>query len=135
MSYRDEKGAIKIQLLDQDAKSIAEGFAVKDPNKPGRFLRDKSLTSAQLRRFFGEFRQLQKKVESKGFDRVLPMIKMVKSKASYAANPRSRKIPDSFRDFLSRNVDLINELPDFEAFMLHFEAVVGFYYGMGISND
>lgn len=135
MSYRDETGTIRIQLLDQEAKSVADGFAQRDPKNPARFLRDKSLTSAQLRRFFGEFRQLQKKVEAKGFDKVLPMIKMVKSKASYAANPRSRKIPDSFRDFLIKNVDQIKEKQDFEAFMLHFEAVVGFYYGMGISND
>ncbi len=137
MSYYDEKGTIKAQLLDEEASKIAGGFVTPDPRNPGQFSRDKSrtLTSAQLRRFFGEFRQLQKKIEARGFDKVLPMIKMVKSKASYAANPRSPKIPNSFRDFLIGNVDQINRKEDFEAFMLHFEAVVGFFYGMGISNE
>jgi len=64
------------------------------------------------------------------FDRVKPLIKMVKSKASYAANPSNPKIPGSFKKFLIQNIDDINTKEDFEAFMLHFEAVVGFFYGI-----
>ena len=90
----------------------------------------KTLSSAQLRRFFGEFRQLEKMVKVMDFDRVKPLIKMVKSKASYAANPANPKIPESFKNFLIQNIDAINTKEDFEAFMLHFEAVVGFFYGI-----
>jgi len=107
----------------------------KDPSKlikrPGS-----TLSSAQLRRFFSEFRQLEKKVNLMGFEKVKPLIKMVKSKASYAANPSNPKIPESFRNFLIKNVDEINTEEDFRAFMLHFEAVVGFYYGIpGIGSN
>ena len=95
----------------------------------------KSLSSAQMRRFFSEFRQLEKKVKTLGFDRVKPLIKMVKSKASYAAN-RPTPIPKTFKDFLVNNINGINSKEDFEAFMLHFEAVVGFFYGIpGVRNN
>ncbi len=78
---------------------------------------------------------MKKKSDVKGFDHVKPLIKMVKSKASYAANPNNRKIPDSFKNFLIEHINRINSEEDFNAFMLHFEAVVGFFYGMGISNN
>ncbi|HLC14928.1 MAG TPA: type III-A CRISPR-associated protein Csm2, partial [Thermodesulfovibrionia bacterium] len=97
--------------------------------------KEAALTSAQLRRFYGEFKQLQKKVDTKGYEKVEPLIKMVKSKAYYSANPSSKKIPNAFRDFLKDNIDKIKDKQDFHAFMLHFEAVVGFFYGLGVKNN
>ena len=39
------------------------------------------------------------------------------------------------KSFLIENIDNISEERDFEAFMLYFEAVVGFFYGIpGVSN-
>ena len=136
MGYFDSSGNIHTELLDGDAKKTAETFVTMDSrtNKPDKNA-GKTLSSAQLRRFFGEFRQLEKKVNLMGFEKVKPLIKMVKSKASYAANPSNPKIPPSFKAFLIENVDNINGKEDFEAFMLHFEAVVGFFYGIpGVSN-
>lgn len=128
MGYFDQSGNIKVELLDEKANSLAASFVDINPRnqRPTRG----SLSSAQLRRFFGEFRQLEKKVKVMDFDRVKPLIKMVKSKASYAANPSNPKIPGSFKKFLIQNIDDINTKEDFEAFMLHFEAVVGFFYGI-----
>ena len=137
MGYFDSAGNIHIELLDGDAKKTAEKFVTKDSRDPNKLNRNagKTLSSAQLRRFFGEFRQLEKRVNAIGFDKVKPLIKMVKSKASYAANPSKPKIPSSFKSFLIENIDNVNEKKDFEAFMLHFEAVVGFFYGIpGVSN-
>lgn len=132
----DKKEVLKTKLLDTEAKKLAESFVKRNPNNPHRLNARSSLSSAQLRRFFSEFRQLEKKVRSLGFDRVKPLIKMIKSKASYAANPSNPKIPSSFKDFLTTNVDAIHTEKDFEAFMLHFEAVVGFFYGIeGVSNN
>ena len=128
MSYFDSSGNLKAELLDKEAEKRAEDFIRVDR-------RDKPLTSAQLRRFFGEFRSLEKKVNMVGFEKVKPLVKMVKSKASYAANPNNRKIPDTFKEFLIRNVDQINDEKDFKAFMLYFEAVVGFCYGLGMRNN
>ena len=129
MGYYDQSGYIKVELLDEKALSLAESFVVRDPRSQ-RLVFKKTLSSAQLRRFFSEFRQLEKKVKVMDFNKVKPLIKMVKSKASYAANPSNPKIPVSFKNFLIKNIDKINEEKDFEAFMLHFEAVVGFFYGI-----
>jgi len=136
MGYFDSSGNIRTELLDGGAKKTAETFVTINSrtNKADRNT-GKTLSSAQLRRFFGEFRQLEKKVNLMGFEKVKPLIKMVKSKASYAANPSNPKIPSSFKTFLTANIDEINGEKDFEAFMLHFEAVVGFFYGIpGVSN-
>ncbi len=138
MSYYDKDGNIRAELLDAEAEKIAKSFIRyrQDTRRGGQMVDTRgSLTSAQLRRFYGDFKQLQNKVGAQGFNRVKPLIKMVKSKAAYAANPNNRKIPDTFRDFLVKNVDAINDEKDFEAFMLHFEAVVGFFYGHGVSNN
>jgi CRISPR-associated protein Csm2 len=135
MAYFDQSGTIRSELLDQEAKIMAESFVVLDergkPKKPGKL----SLTSAQLRRFFGEFRQLEKKIISTGFDKVKPLIKMTKAKVTYAANPINQKVPNTFKKFILQNVDQIESKEEFEAFMLHFEAVVGFFYGIkGVGN-
>jgi len=136
MDYYDQSGNVRSELLDEEAKTLAEGFVAYFRNDPRRVDKNRSLSSAQLRRFFSEFRQLEKKVNVMGFNKVKPLIKMVKSKASYAANPSNQKIPPSFKDFLIKNVDNINKEEDFKAFMLHFEAVVGFYYGIpGVSSN
>jgi len=137
MEYFDLSGNIRSGLLYGDAKKTAEKFVTKHHKFPNKLEKNaaKTLSSAQLRRFFGEFRQLEKKVSMLGFERVKPLIKMVKSKASYAAKPSNPKIPPTFKSFLIENVDSINKKEDFEAFMLHFEAVVGFFYGIpGVSN-
>jgi CRISPR-associated protein Csm2 len=128
MGYFDQSDNIRVELLDEKAASTAESF-VKRNSRTNRLTRE-SLSSAQMRRFFSEFRQLEKKVKVMGFDKVKPLIKMVKSKASYAANPANPKIPKSFKSFLITNIDEIQTEKDFEAFMLHFEAVVGFFYGI-----
>ena len=131
MGYYDQSGNIKVELLDDKALSLAESFVVRDPRSQRPIgVGKKTLSSAQLRRFFSEFRQLEKKVKVMDFNKVKTLIKMFKSKASYAANPSNPKIPVSFKNFLIKNIDEINEEKDFEAFMLHFEAVVGFFYGI-----
>jgi CRISPR-associated protein Csm2 len=133
MGYFDEKGVIRSDLLEKEACKQAEEFVVyRTNNKTGKKEVDKAklLSSAQLRKFFNEFRQLEKKVGIEGFDKVKPLIKMVKSKAAYASNPSNPKIPQSFKNFLITNLDRIEGEKDFHAFMLHFEAVVGFFYGI-----
>lgn len=136
--FFDDKGIIREALLDEKAHNQAKAFVAYYENKRRNrkeIDKQRSLSSAQLRRFYGEFKQLQKMIIGKSFEQVKPLIKMVKSKASYAANPNNQKIPNQFKNFLIENIDRINSREDFDAFMLHFEAVVGFYYGMGLSNN
>ena len=145
MKYFDEDGHIRSALLDDEAEKVADSLVEYQKERDGSIRRKngkvqtvpkKTLNSAQLRRFYNDFKQLEKKVEMKGFEEIKPLIKMVKSKASYASNPSNQKIPPQFKKFLIDNVDSINSNKEFKAFMLYFEAVVGFYYGKeGVSNN
>ena len=128
--YRDEKENIRIDLLDKEAYSLAHSFVKRNPRDERRLIEKESLSSAQLRRFYGKFKLLEKKVKEEDFAKIKPFIKMEKSKAHYAANPSKPKIPESFKNFLIANIDRIEKKTDFEDFMLHFEAVVGFFYGI-----
>jgi len=129
--YRDKDGNIRIDLLDAEAYSLANSFVKRNPRDERKLIDKESLSSAQMRRFYGKFKLLEKKVdEEKNFPKIKPFIKMEKSKAHYAANPSKPKIPKSFKNFLIENIDRIEEKPDFKDFMLHFEAVVGFFYGI-----
>ncbi len=62
------------------------------------------------------------------FARVLPLIKLLKAKSNYAW--KRNVVPESFRKWLCDHVDSVNSPRDFRVFLLHFEAVVGFSYGV-----
>lgn len=120
-------------LVNEEAQRVAQDFVSK---------KGASLTSAQLRRFYGEAKNLEKKATDKtrneiteeSFAPVLPLVKMLKSKVAYAANPANRKVPQEFRQWLDKHLDSVNSAEEFKAFLLHFEAVVGFCYGLGMRN-
>ena len=126
-----EKKVINPELLNEQALSDARTI------KQGR---STQMTSAQLRRFYGEAKNLEKKATDKksgqiteeAFAPVLPLVKMLKSKVAYAANPTNPKVPKEFKDWMEKRIDAIQTASDFQAFLLHFEAVVGFCYGEGM---
>ena len=123
--YYDDNDNLRPELVDTEAKNAAESFVA-----------GAKIKSAQLRRFYGDFKALERKLESKksqagsaAFMSILPLVKMTKSKVEYARHRKT--VPDSFVSWITRHVDAINSEKDFAAFMLHFEAVVGFCYGTG----
>ena len=141
--YYDDAGNLRSGLLDTEARQQAENFVHVNNKK------DK-LNANQLRRFYNECKNLEKKfsfakqkqtseadsietASHAAFLQVLPLIKMLKAKVSYAANPSNPKIPRKFSDWLNTSIDGIEDEKDFEAFLLSFEAVVGYCYGAGIS--
>ena len=134
MRYFIEKNKIDPELLNQKAYEQAKKF-----HNPGKS--EKRLTPSQLRRFYGEFKRLETQFDNeKNFASILPLIKMQISKSAYAANPKQQqqKVPKSFHEFIEDNVKSISTEEDFKAFMLYFEAVVGFFYwneGHGIKNN
>ncbi|WP_298068389.1 type III-A CRISPR-associated protein Csm2, partial [uncultured Mailhella sp.] len=72
------------------------------------------------------------KCSDEAFAGILPQIKILKAKAAYA---KGRKVvPSAFSDWIAQHVDAINKPADFKAFLLHFEAVVGFCYGEGLKD-
>ena len=129
--YFDGKGNIRPELLGTESEDVAKTFLF-----PGQ---GKALNSAQLRRFYGDLKNLERifeckrlaKSETDPFLSILHLVKMVKSKTSYA----SKKVPPEFGKWLNKHIDAIETADDFKAFMLHFEAVVGFCYGLGMSNS
>lgn len=136
--YQDKKNkTIREELLTSQAKKWAESF-IKPKWPESKFEKNPELTSAQLRRFHIEAKSLEERCKNlsdpeKDFERIRPLIKMLKSKVAYACpiNGRDRKVPDEFRKYIEEMVDNIDDIDDFQAFALCFEAVVGFFYGQG----
>ncbi|MGA1871281.1 MAG: type III-A CRISPR-associated protein Csm2 [bacterium] len=132
--YEDEdKEKIRESFLTDQAKAWAISFInAKQPKE--RWLRNPKLTSAQLRRFHIEAKELEERVKNiKDFKKIRPLIKMLKSKVAYACptTGRDRKVPVEFRAYIEEMVDHIEDRKDFKAFALCFESVVGYFYGEG----
>ncbi|RMG24666.1 MAG: type III-A CRISPR-associated protein Csm2 [Methanobacteriota archaeon] len=121
--YKD--GALDPDLVQDQALKWARSF-LKDK---------KPLTMSQLRKFYGEVLDIEaKKKAGADFKHLLPLIKMMKSKAAYAYSNggSNQKIPRSFKEFIDIMIDSVNEPKDFDAFKLVFEAVVGYSVGEGV---
>jgi CRISPR type III-A-associated protein Csm2 len=136
--YEDiAKERIKENLLTNQAKEWAESFINPKPPRE-RWQRNPKLTSAQLRKFHIEAKELEEGVKSMNnpdndFFKLRPLVKMLKSKVAYACpkTGRDRKVPDEFRKYIEEMVDNVEDWKDFKAFALCFESVVGFFYGQG----
>jgi len=127
-----EKKIINSRILDEDAEKIARSlFLDKGYNKKN------GISSSQLRKFFNEIKSLEKKYDyDKNWAAVKPLVKMVKSKVAYANTVRkvsqyNKPFYDKFQVFINNGIFSIEDERDFKAFSKMFEAVVGFYYGLG----
>lgn len=127
--YEDrEKTRLKVEFVDSKALKFATDFK----NEVGRGKRNAPLASSQLRKFYHEFKRIERTIimqtsrenkEAKFLEQ-LPFIRLIKSKANYAKE--SEHIRQDFLDFIKSGIDSINDLKDFEAFLIFFEAVVGY---------
>ena len=128
--YKD--GFINPELVTDYAKKYADLFCdPKNPKGPD------NISSAQLRRFYGDVKNLEMRCENSSdentaFLSILPLIKLLKAKAAYAKH--RKLVNQAFKDWIWDNVDKINDKKDFDAFLLYFEAVVGFCYGNGLND-
>ena len=134
MSYFDDSGKnIRPELLNEEAQAAANQFVVK--RRDGRGIADRdSIKNSQLRRFFSEFKGLERRLNQQSgdpeeaFKSIKPMVKMANAKVEYAK--ARRVVPQAFVTWLQDHVRSIETARDFNAFLLHFEAVVGFCYGL-----
>lgn len=105
------------------------------------------ISSSQLRRFFGEAKDLYRRLHTGGKEdgereklykeSIEPQFRMMRSKVSYAFRAGQRgqsKIPKAFHDFIANGVRKVRSADDFDRFIQHFEAVVGFCYGKGLAS-
>ena len=115
-NYFDAKGNLRSEWVDSAAEEVAQQL------KNG-------VKAAQLRKFYNEVKTLERIWITRGqtddaFSQLLPQIKILKAKAVYA---KERKVANEyFKNWLTKHVNAINTPKDFSAFLLHFEAVVGF---------
>lgn len=147
--YRDQGG--------RDAAQAPSKPPVFDPAKDYAELVDQmaeeqanlitQINSSQLRRFFGEAKDLYRRLhtgagtaeerEQLYKKSIEPQFRMMRSKASYAyrnGQGSQSKIPRSFHDFIENGVKKTRNSDDFSKFIQHFEAVVGFIYGKGLAS-
>lgn len=103
------------------------------------------INSSQLRRFFGEIKDLYRQynalianeaTEAKKQEiyrqQIEPRFKMIRSKVAYATRPGGQaRLPDEFAEFLKEGIRKVTDYRQFTRFVMHFEAVVGFMYGKG----
>lgn len=138
---------------DTDGRNgIATGASTFDPSKPKADLLDTlaeaqalrlMINSSQLRRFFGEVKELYRQYESQRASSpsekweeiyrsdIEPRFKMVRSKVAYAKGRKGgTKLPDEFASFLDDGIKSVSSSEQFRLFVQHFEAVVGFMYGL-----
>ena len=123
--------AVRDDLMTVHAQAYGELFAKRD--------RRYEVSSSQLRAFYGDVKALEKRIprdDQEAFERSYYLIKMLKSKASYAQGKKSGgRVSEAFRDYIHTCVDAINTEQDFRAFLKFFESTVGFYYGAGGGRD
>lgn len=131
--YHDDKGNLKPEWVTEKAEKAAASFYIINP-RTNRVDDRKSLKNSQLRKFYGDFKGLESEVNQAGdsseerFLAVLPRIKMAAAKVTYA---KARGVvPENFVSWMKEHTAQINSPEDFCAFLLHFEAVVGFCYGI-----
>ncbi|MGB9626626.1 MAG: type III-A CRISPR-associated protein Csm2 [Phycisphaerae bacterium] len=147
--FSQSGGAFSRDRRDPAGRPSGAGGPVFDPARPRAELLDTlaeeqadripsggrdELKSSQLRRFFGEAKDLLKRLDAgRNYKKEIePMFKMMRSKASYAwRNGRDSKIPQEFHDFIENGVKKVTNEEQFRLFVQHFEAVVGFLYGKG----
>ena len=87
--------------------------------------RDCGVKSTQLRNFYEKVMELKSESEKKNFDEVLPFVKMLNSKVSYA---RTRgHVNQEFVEMMQQCIAQVNTKESLAVFKLFFEAVIGFY--------
>lgn len=115
-------------LYDELAEKQADAFS--------------GVNSNQLRKFFGDVKDLYRRYTAMVSDKseaqrdeiyqnhISPLFRMMRSKVAYATRPGGQsQLPGDFADFVSGGVAKVHSAQDFEKFVRHFEAVVGFMYG------
>lgn len=134
MYYEKDGKTMKTEWVDKEASAVAKKLVAMDCNgRPDR----NNIKSSQLRKFYADVKSLERtwnyqKGSDEAFAGILPQIKILKAKAAYAQG--RGVVPPAFSKWIAQHVDAINNPADFKAFLLHFEAVVGFCYGEGLKD-
>ena len=119
-------------LYDRVAFEIAKCFVGKD-----RRNKVVGVSKSQIRKIFDETKALGRSLKDSDEEKwkeVYPLIKMIKVKTAYIyarASKESRDYYKNLYDFITHAIDKVKNYNDFNTFNLLFEAVYGYYYGIG----
>lgn len=128
--FSDKKGNLREKLITDEAEEIAKAFV------------NNKLSNSQLRAFFNEVKAINNRLNNKeeNWDSVYPSILLIKSKIEYRASKDSKKM-ENFKEFLLKAVAYIQKenregrgYKAFKDFVIFFEAIVGYSYGLGIKD-
>lgn len=122
--FVNEKGYLRENLVTTEAEEIAESL--------------KFVSTAQLRAFFNEIKALKNRLASKNtqenFEKIYPLILIIKSKIQYRYAKEPRKL-SALKDFLYAGIGEIQKQNKigkgkeaFENFATFFEIVIGYSY-------
>jgi len=120
--YFDAKGNIRCDLISDIAERVAQSLG------------NAGVTSAQLRRFFGQVRSIERQMTRISFGEICPQIESLKAKAANyvgrGSNRDEREKREVFKQFIDRNVQLsvADDGKGFKnGFVPHFESVVAYF--------
>ena len=123
--YRDKsKNVLRKELVSIEAKNIAENMKI---------------TNSQLRAFFNELKKLKQKYideNEKNVDKLHIELLILKSKLEYKKG--GKKITNEFSEFMEKNIDIVikeNTMQSYKDFLVFFETVLGYMYGLGGVNN
>jgi CRISPR type III-A-associated protein Csm2 len=92
----------------------------------------KGLTTSKLRKFYQEFKLIERQFEKNKFDeqgsfkKIEPRLKMMLPKLQYDSNRKDSRIPKLFVNEISKRIKNIKDPKAFIEFGLFFQALVGF---------
>ena len=114
-------------LFDTTAKEWAEAIEEsKCKNKKGKIV-DMKTKKTQLRNFYDKVLELEEQAAQESWENVLPFVKMLNSKVSYASH---REVVNcEFSNMMTQCISQVNTKEDLTKFKLFFEAVLGFFKG------
>jgi CRISPR type III-A-associated protein Csm2 len=120
--YFDKDGILRCEYVTEYADKIAQQFGYE------------GLSANQLRTFYLAVKQQQQRLRYQNdFSRVLVELQKLKSIAHDRANRLPKVIPESFKEFIDKNVDKLTAAAGqryFEkGFVEHFQAVVAYCAG------
>ncbi|NCD06523.1 MAG: type III-A CRISPR-associated protein Csm2 [Spirochaetia bacterium] len=121
-------------LLTTEPETIAK----KEMDEAKRL---KKASSTQIRKFYDDFLLLHSKAHRDGFtvedfkNEILPLIAFSKAKLAYSMGRGI--IHKNFKDEIERKVNLIENLQDFDNFILFYQALIGYtkFYENEKTND
>ena len=118
----------------KDLSDLVDGLAQRQARTIRR------ISASELAKFYTEIKELQRILERNGAStqevwrmQVEPRVRLLRSKAFYANRRvgQGHGVPREFRDLIDKSVQSVRNEEDFLKFARHFEAMVGFLYGMG----